>query len=424
MANTPRYYPPGLPRTDPLVRAYDLIYGLQAQIVGTAAGNNNAANTTPDPVAVGPHSARFGSNATIYIESDRQNAIYVNNGSGWSLAEAWWEGSYESRYGDLGKNDVGAFWIETSRSNINAYPPWLVFRWNGNNWMYLEGQIRLNQNQLATLFGTLGTPDVGLQINVQDYWHQLQWQGNNTTWGPNDDKRAGEGPIFREVDPSPAQGWHLYDGNNVNYLNADGSLGNINLPDLISSNNAGAYVKAGSPNSGPNNGTAPSGNITATFTGDSLTPAGILSTPLFLGQPLTPSGTVSTPTFTGSAMATHQHELPLTVNGNTIIWANATGGGNNGWGTGSSRNTAGAVIGSTASGSFLDALDSPVSAGIPVGSISTPVFTGNNVTPTGNISTPLFYGVPVTPTGNVTANLAGVSAGEPRNIVRRPWFRQ
>ena len=29
---TPRYYPPGLPRTDPLVRLYDLFYQQQKDI--------------------------------------------------------------------------------------------------------------------------------------------------------------------------------------------------------------------------------------------------------------------------------------------------------------------------------------------------------------------------------------------------------
>lgn len=231
-----------------------------------------------------------------------------------------------------------------------------------------------NQAALPVLTGN----DTSFQYYVTDYAHLLQWGGNNWGWAPGD---AGSGMMqLFEVDPSPTTGWHLYDGNNnVSYLKSDGTLGTVALPDLITGNNNAAYPKAGSPNSGPNNAIAP------TFNGN------------FSGNNVTPTGNVSA-TFTGNAMGTHAHEAPVGDGGTTIY---VTGS----FGAGSSRTASTSVTGVSGGGSFTTRLTSANSAGTPTGNVSA-TFTGNPMSISGNIS------------GNISAD------GEPRNIVRRPWFRQ
>jgi hypothetical protein len=67
-------------------------------------------------------------------------------------------------------------------------------------------------------------------------------------WAPGEEG-SGKGPVLFEVDPSPATGWHLYDGTaNVPYLKSDGTTGLVTLPDLVSASGKAAYMKAGSPN--------------------------------------------------------------------------------------------------------------------------------------------------------------------------------
>jgi hypothetical protein len=384
--NIRRFFPPGDPASDPLPHLYQLFYELETREGNTG---NLAANTASAfaaflanqgsstgggnnvAVAFGNHSARFGNPASLYVETDRNNAVYGNNGIGWGLIEAKWVGPFESRYGDLGANDAGAFWIETSRSNLTAAPPFLQFRWDGNNWGYVEGQVSRNQNQLATLFATLGTPDANMQINVTDYHHQLQWQGSNTTWGPQDDLRAGEGPIFREVDPSPTTGWHLYDGSSVNYLNANGATASVTLPDMTSSGSAAAYLKGGSPNGGPNNPIAP------VFTGNAATPSGTVSKPTLTMDPYTPSGLVSAPLISVDPVTLGA--APFAPTGALAV----------------AQQTHSHTANSTA-----------------------PSFLGDTATLTGNVSQPTFTGNSFTPAGTISNN------GEPRNLVRRPWFRQ
>lgn len=316
--------------------------------------------------------------AQLFAETDR-DTLYYSSGIGWFLISGQGYGTFEDRWADLGPNDAGALYFETGRNNISAVPPLLTYRWDGNSWAYTEGQISRNQADLATLAGTLGAGDTGLPVNVTDYHHQLAWDGNNNNWnwGPNDDLRAGEGPIFREVDPS-GNGWHLYDGNGaVPYLLANGNTATAALPDLVSGAGNSAFLVGGSPNGGPNAAVAP------TFTGNNFTPLGNV-TAAFNGNSLTPAGTISanfngTPGTTGNASA-------------VIGFQNGNGA------------------------SLAAAANTHNHAFTPAGTVSAN-FNGTPVVPTGNISAN-FNGTPGNVTGTVSNN------GTPRNLVRRPWFRQ
>lgn len=46
MPPTPRFYPPGLPRTNDLVRLYDLFYALESRMVATSNNSTNGSSTT------------------------------------------------------------------------------------------------------------------------------------------------------------------------------------------------------------------------------------------------------------------------------------------------------------------------------------------------------------------------------------------
>lgn len=149
---------------------------------------------------------------------------------------------------------IGTLFWETDRT------VWYLVALVGgvNVWIWTGGMFSVAQSALPT---DLGMNDASFRAYVSDYAHVLMWTGSAWMWAPEDDRRAGEGPILREVDPSPSTGWHLYDGSTVNYLLATGSLGSITLPDLTSVAANAAYPKAGSPNSGPNAAVATGANL-------------------------------------------------------------------------------------------------------------------------------------------------------------------
>ena len=140
----------------------------------------------------------------------------------------------------------------------------LFYVQSGMAWIYVSGELVITQNQIAAL--GLGQNDAGVLVNVTDYGHTLRWAGLNFTWGPGD-PGSGFLQLF-EVDPTGA-GWHLYDGSNVTYLKADGTLGAVILPNLAAD---ASFLAAGSPNGGINPAVGPTatgggGTIAAAATG-------------------------------------------------------------------------------------------------------------------------------------------------------------
>lgn len=137
---------------------------------------------------------------------------------------------------------------------------------------------------------------------VTDYGHVLQWTGTGWQWGPGE---QGSGMLVMfEVDPTGV-GWHLYDGTaGVHYLKSDGTLGTITLPDLTSATANAAYLKAGSPDSGPNAAAAPG------FTGGSIANAatGITATTSASAS----SVNVLTSSVTQVSTAAHTHAVNVT----------------------------------------------------------------------------------------------------------------
>lgn len=305
-----------------------------SQTINEFFNNNGGNGIIKPPVISGPHVLRLATppgnaNGYIFVETDRFQAEYYSNGLQWVAGAGVGVGSFESRWSGLNSFDAGLNWIETSRNNTAGLPPYPNYRWDGANWNFLNGEFYRTQANLANLANTFAPAnaangnDVGVRVNVTDFHHQLQWTAttaNNVTtfgwnWSPEDDLRAGEGPIFREVDPSPTTGWQLYAGNNnVTYLKSDGTTGNVNLPNLVSANNV-AFVEAGNVNSNINpavvpifTGNAASGSVSQpTFTGDVQNFNTANFTSLLAGNAalvsptsITPTGNVSQPTFTGN----------------------------------------------------------------------------------------------------------------------------
>lgn len=165
-------------------------------------------------------------------------------------------------------------------------------------WVYQSGEMSGLQNGLILL--ALSATDAGFIYNVTDFGHQLRWNGLNWEWG-DDSGDAGKGPVLFEVDPS-GNGWRLYDGTqNVPYLKSDGTLGFVDLPDLVSDPTKAAFLEAGSPNAGVTAPVAP----TATGADGALStdPTGI-TLPANTGGP---SATVAVQSGAGTTVATSTH---------------------------------------------------------------------------------------------------------------------
>lgn len=414
----PEYEPSLKPRTNDWMRLFtDNVYALRGQtanlnetiqsvnqnvtqqITKLAANFNAAANNANNaavqgPVIYGTHGARVASYSAatyagyLYVETDRFQSCFYANGSIWILVEGIATGAFEFRYAGLNQADQGLTWIETSRNNVAGLPPYPTYRWSGAQWSYQSGQFYRPQNGLATLAGTFNSAnsnfgnDAGAIVNVTDFAGQLQWQNNNTWyWGPNDDGSHGEMRI-REVDPTGAW-WQLYDGsNNVSYLQANGNVGNVNLPNLVSANNV-AFLEFGNVGSGVNPAVAPT----------------------FAGGNFTANGNVSA-VFTGSPLPAHSHDSPvgLDANNNLVYVANV-GANNNSNGFSSGNYTMSEV-----SGVLAFAANNSNRAVLVTGAVSAG-------TPTGSIAAS-FAGTPGSITGNISNN------GQPPSIVRRAWFRR
>ena len=287
----------------------------------------------------------------------------------------------------------GAIWYETDRT--------VWYQFEAGAWHWIDGTYSCTQANLPT---DLKANDNGFLALVTDYNHVLQWNGSTPGWqaGPNWDSPGYIRGFM--LDPSPATGWKLCDGNGddgspissshpVSYLKPNGTLGTITsatmapcIPNLAGS---ASFLQFGSPATGINAAVAPSLSMNS----------------------YTPQGTVSQPTFTGSAMATHQHEIPIYFSGANLYQLAS-------YGTGSLKTISSYATGTTYSASGAAQLDQAVSAGTPFGTVSQPTFSGTLATLTGTVSQPTFSGTLATLTGTVSAT------GTPQGITLRPFFRK
>lgn len=192
---------------------------------------------------------------------------------------------------------LGGLFIETDRGNV-VYQTRLVNK--AVVWVYLSGRLECLQ---ANLPADLAANDAGLLASVTDYGHVLKWSGSAWSWGPGE-QGSGMMALF-EVNPT-ATGWHLYDGSTVSYLKADGTLGSVALPDLVSATANAAYPKAGSPNSGPNAATG------ATISGGTVASAatGITGSTAATGS--TTSVNNGTGTLVTLPTSAHTHAVTIT----------------------------------------------------------------------------------------------------------------
>jgi hypothetical protein len=197
---------------------------------------------------------------------------------------------------------IADFPFDTRANRIANYPPanyppgtpfvetdstliyWVQVVSGANVWVYLSGTYQRTQTQLAALEATLGTNDSGLLCNVTDYAHVLQWGGSAFGWGPGEN---GNGQLQAFAVAPTGNGWHVCDGSTgVNYLEATGALGTVNLP-----NPSDTYIAFGG---------SYSASITAakvpTFTGTPSGSTNVLNTggsTAVVPGPYTPAGTIS-----------------------------------------------------------------------------------------------------------------------------------
>ena len=292
---------------------------------------------------------------------------------------------------------LGAIFQDTHANKVNYvasnYPIGVVFfetdrrvfytnqgTFGSSAWKYVEGTFR---DVLANIPTDLGTNDTFFKFYENSFDHILLWTGAGWQWGPGNPMVSGAGPIMWEIDP-PTGSWALYDGGTYSYLKSDGTTANIVLPDLVAAGSNAAYLKAGSPNSGPNAAVAP----TATGGGGTVN-SGTTGITLPTNSGSNTTG-ITLPTNAGS------NTTGLTVNNNVTTAAVDPVGG-------------GSVASSTHGHSVTDPGHTHT-----MGSITDPGHTHT----LGSITDPGH-------THTFTATQPTISnTGEPRNLVRRPWFRR
>jgi len=214
------------------------------------------------PILVGTHAQRLALSPSDYpdfefFETDRA-LIYISNGTSWLYAAGGpGYGSFETRWSDLVATDVGIEWLESSRSTINNQAPFPLYRWSGTAWVFVSGLFFRTQAQIATLAATLTVNDFSAQVFVSVYDHQLAWSGSGWVWGTQE---TGAHPIEGML-VDPVSGYALCDGSTTTYLNSDGTTTSVTLPNLTGSAAGAAYLKLGSPDSGPNPAVAPGASV-------------------------------------------------------------------------------------------------------------------------------------------------------------------
>lgn len=247
---------------------------------------------------------------------------------------------------------VGAVWIESDRNNL----VYVGTQAGGAAavWTYVTGTMRGTLSPDLKPAG-LTTADTGLLFYSTDFDRTYRWDG--AAW--LDYNSAARGIYMLYVAPTTA-GWHLADGSAATRSTEAGLTTAITLPDLVSSAAQYSYFKT---NAAYTNSLQPP--VAPTFTGGSFTPIGAV-----------------TSTFSGSALGTHQHELPIQTPNNTVerFTDPAT------FGTGTSRAAISKVTTTADTTSAPVALDQPVSAGTPSGTV-TSSFVGTSAAVTGTIST-------------------------------------
>lgn len=301
-----------------------------------------------------------------FWESDRTSVYVVRTikkAQVWQFEAGMYADVFTNRPGDLGLYDAGFLFYATDRN--------VTWRWTGSGWSYLWGTYKRTQAQLAALAATLGTGDANLRVEVTDYNHILRWSGTAWTRAPEDSEHSDSFHFFGAA-PTDT-GWHACDGTAaVNFLKYDGSLGTRNMPNVTGG--GPCYMKLASTYSE---------SITAaaapTFTGT----AGNTSS----DSAGTPAGTNSTPTFTGNSLPTHFHDAPIHADGGGTAFVL-------GFASENSYTASTKLTGAPDGTSGLSALETTaVSAGVPSGTITTPIFTGaalgghsHTFTPAGTIS--------------------------------------
>ncbi len=197
-------------------------------------------------VTFGTHAKRLSLRALDYIqqlfvETDRNYALYFSTGKAWILIIGIGFGRFEDRWADLGNESIGALWVENSRLSIGAASSFPTWRWSGTVWAYVTGMLTRTQAQLAALLATLGSSDGGLLVYVFDFPHWLLWNTVSFQFGPGD---PGSGYIVASPGILPfanLPSWGLCDGSTYAVLHADGNTSNITTPNLSNE----VFIKGG-----------------------------------------------------------------------------------------------------------------------------------------------------------------------------------
>lgn len=189
----------------------------------------------------------------LFVETDRNYALYFSTGKAWILIIGIGFGRFEDRWADLGSTDIGALWIENSRLAVGSVSNFPTWRWSGSVWAYVSGMLTRQQSQLAALLATLGSSDGGLLVYVSDFPHWLLWNTVSFQFGPGD---PGSGYIVATPGIIPfanVPSWGLCDGNTYSVLHGDGNTSNITTPNLSNE----VFIKGGAYTGNQQNATSP-----------------------------------------------------------------------------------------------------------------------------------------------------------------------
>jgi hypothetical protein len=216
----PLYYPPGVPRTDPLVRLYDLVYGIQSKVNATPPASV-AVTKTPAPVpavqtstssagggggitpvvspsdSYGPHKVRLAvqlstvADGSLWFETDRTVYYqYESTVGAWVWTTGTMFALIASRPADLGINDVGFLFQDTT--------PGSLYRWSGSGWVALSSGATIQTMDIALAAGanTISVPSGTSPPLLVVYLTQPGGGGSTITWG------AGFSGVSSYIDPT------------------------------------------------------------------------------------------------------------------------------------------------------------------------------------------------------------------------------
>ncbi len=223
---------------------------------------------------------------TFFWATDR-NVLYLVEAGVWVYVAGTMQDTFANRPAVTAADDNMLFYATDQDTH------WQVV---AGAWKYICGVYKRTQAQLAALAGVLVAGDIGLLVEVTDFYHTMRWTGAVWEWGPGE---TGAHEIAG-FPVSPPLGWVLCDGAVTSFLNGTGTVTAFTTPNLV-----GQYLKF---NNGGYTSTLPAGGAVADESAHvhSIDPPETDS-----GAPSATTAVCTTTTAVNVGSATHTHKTDI-----------------------------------------------------------------------------------------------------------------